>query len=174
MQIKTTEENLTKLDKGHFSIPIHQMELSRVRFTIASYLRLRLQKIQTQVHYLMKLSDDELNAKLTSEEATFMRSHKSNIDTLFKKLALNHIPVKAADFSKFGEISNSNASNEAPKPNMNAAVFVKADEDVRGVYIEDEAGRGREEEYDMEKDSQLVLRYKSVRHLIQSGAVKLV
>ena len=104
-----------------------------------------------------------------------LKKYKSNIDNLFKDLALKHIPGKAGDFSRFGETSAaSNPSNEAPKPNLNTAVFVKAVDDVQGVYIEDEAGREREEEYDMEKNSQLVLRYKSVSHLIQSGAVKLV
>jgi hypothetical protein len=107
--------------------------------------------------------------RLTTEEATFAQSYKNNLDTLFKKLALDHMPGKAADFSKFGD-----SSTEAPKPNLNAAVFVKADEDIQGVFIEDEAGRGRDEEYDMEKDSQHILRYKSVSHLVQSGAVRLI
>ena len=174
-QIKSAEENLENLDRGHFGIAIHKMELQRVRFMIASYLRLRLQKIQTQVHFLNKRSDDEINAILTTEEATFLRSHKKNIDNLFNKLALDHIPSRARN-TKFSEFSASttNASNEAPKPNLNATVFVKANEDVQGVFIEDEAGRGRDEEYDLEKDSQHVLRYKSVSHLVQSGAVKLI
>ena len=51
-QIKVTEENLEQLDKGHFGIAIHKMEIARVRFMIASYLRLRLQKIQRHVHFL--------------------------------------------------------------------------------------------------------------------------
>ena len=174
-QIKSAEENLQNLDRGHFGIAIHKMELQRVRFMIASYLRLRLQKIQTQVHFLSKRSDDEINAILTTEEATFLRSHKKNVDNLFNKLALDHIPARARNvkFSEFSA-SSTNASNEAPKPNLNATVFVKANEDVQGVYIEDEAGRGRDEEYDLEKDSQHVLRYKSVSHLVQSGAVKLI
>ncbi len=180
-QIKSTEENLERLDKGHFGISIHKMELARIRFMIASYLRLRLQKIQKHVHYLSKRSDDELNARLTTEEATFLRSHCSNLDNLFKKLALDHVQGKLGDFSQFGSESGSSQrlsaglqSNEAPKPNLNAAVFVKAEEDVQGVFIEDEAGRSRDEEFDMEKNSQHVLKYKSVSHLIQSGAVRLV
>lgn len=172
-QIKVTEENLEQRDKGHFGNSIYKMELSRIRFMIASYLRLRLQKVQNQAHFLSKRSDDELNAKLTTEEATFLRSYKDNLDNLFKKLALDHIPGKSADFSQFGETSNRTVQ-DPPKPNLNAAVFVKADEDIQGVFIEDEAGRGRDEEYDMEKDSQHVMRYKSVSHLIQSGAVRLV
>lgn len=173
-QIKSTDENLQQLDKGHFGISIHKMELARVRFMIASYLRLRLQKIQRQVHHLNKRSDDELNARLTSEEATFLKSHKKNLDNLFQKLALDHTAGRlSAEFSAhFG--ADGKPDQQAPRPNLNAAVFVKAQQDIQGVFIEDEAGRGRDEEYDMEKDSQHILRYKSVSHLIQSGDVRLI
>ncbi len=171
-QIKQTEENLEQLDKGHFGIPLYKMELDRIRFLIASYLRLRLQKIQTHVHFLLKSGEDDISARLTPEEATFAKSFKGNMDGLFNTLALKHMPSKSADFSFFGE--NSRSKGEAPKPNLNSAVFVKAVEDVYGVLIEDEAGRGRTEEYDMEKDSQHILRYKSVSHLVQSGALRLV
>ena len=140
---------------------------------IASYLRLRLQKIQRHVHFLSKRSDDELNARLTTEEATFLHSFKANTDKLFKKLALDHIPGRPGDFSQFGQISNNNEA-PAPNPNLDAAVFVKAEENIHGVFIEDEAGRGRDEEYDMEKNSQHVLRYKSVSHLVKDGKISLV
>ena len=40
------EENLSRLKKGDLRIPVHRMELSRIRFMINSYLRLRLSKIQ--------------------------------------------------------------------------------------------------------------------------------
>lgn len=175
-QIKDIEGNLEQLEKGHFGISIHKMELSRIRFMIASYLRLRLQKIQKHVHYLSKKSDDYINSMLTTEEATFLTNFKKNTDNLFKKLALDHIPARSADFSKFGENSKFQLDRniEAPNPNLNATVFVKADEDIQGVLIEDEADQGREEEMDMEKNSQHVLRYKSVSHLVQLGKVRLV
>ena len=175
-QIKEIEASLEELEKGHFGIAIHKMELARIRFMIASYLRLRLQKIQKYVHYLSKKSDDYKNTMLTTEEATFLEKFKKNTDDLFKKLALDHIPQRSADFSKFGENSKFQLDRniEAPNPNLNATVFVKANEDIRGVLIEDEADQGREEEMDMEKNSQHVLRYKSVSHLVQLGKVRLV
>ena len=57
---------------------------------------------------------------------------------------------------------------------MNSTVFVKAVEDVSGVVIEDEAGRGRDEDYDMAAGSQHILNYKSVANLIRNGRVKLM
>ena len=107
-QINLIEENLERLEKSDFSIAIRKMELSRIRFMIASYLRLRLQKIQKHAHYLSKRSNDELDSKLTTEEATFLEKYRENIDKLFANLALDHIPDKAGkkSFSNFGETSN--------------------------------------------------------------------
>ena len=104
-----------------------------------------------------------------------MEKFKKNTDDLFKKLALDHITGRSGDFSKFGE-NQQHRNNDivAPNPNLNARVFVKADEDIQGVLIEDEADQGREEELDLEKDSQLVLRYKSISHLVENGKVRLV
>jgi GINS complex subunit 4 len=71
-QIKKTEENLSQLDIGHFSIPLHKMELARVRFLIASYLRLRLQKIQKHAHSVLKSNEDDLNARYVLTHSTML------------------------------------------------------------------------------------------------------
>ena len=42
------------------------------------------------------------------------------------------------------------------------------------LILSKKAGKGRDEELDMEKDSQHVIHYRSVSHLVQSGKVKLV
>ena len=47
-------------------------------------------------------------------------------------------------------------------------------ENVRGVSIEDEAYRGRDEDLDLEKGSQHILRYSSVRNELRNGTVKLI
>lgn len=170
-QIQRTEENLEKLGRGHFGLALHKMEVARIRFLIASYLRLRLEKIQKHVHHLLK-SD---LSKMTSEEVAYARNYKDNLNGLFENLALKHMPGKAKDFEHFGsDVSAKKGQAGPPKPNENAAVFVKVVDSVTGVFIEDEAGRGRDEEYDMEKDSLHILRYKAVAHLVQSGEVQLV
>ena len=50
----------------------------------------------------------------------------------------------------------------------------QAVENVRGVNIEDDAYRGRDEDLDLEPGSQHILRYSSVRNHLRSGAVKLI
>ena len=44
-QIAHMEENMKDLDKNDFRYVVHQMELERIRYIVASYLRSRLQKM---------------------------------------------------------------------------------------------------------------------------------
>ncbi len=55
-QIRQMERNLSEVggNKADFRVPIHRMEIARVRFLIASYLRVRLQKIHKFIHTLGK------------------------------------------------------------------------------------------------------------------------
>ena len=73
---------------------------------------------------------------MATEEATFLGKYKNNLDKLFSNLALSHIPERAANFSKFGEITGKSDQIDPPMPNINAAIFVKAEENIRGVFVE--------------------------------------
>ena len=155
---------------------LHKMEMARVRFLISAYLRIRLSKIEKHVFHIM----DEVKAaneagqdyrKLTKEELKFARDYRDSLDGLFKDLALSHLPGKAAEFSS---AQARKASAPVPGPNLNSAVFVRALKDLSGVVIEDEAERGRDEEYDMAAGSQHIMNYKSILPHLKRGDVKLV
>lgn len=178
-QISRTEEHVATLEKGHFAIALHKMELQRVRYLISSYLRLRLQKIQAHVHHLLSRAglEDEMLDRLTKEEAEFAKNYRDSIDGLFKNVALSKMPGRAADFNTTQTSSTPGVNRPdppLPAPNLNATVFVKALENVRGVSIEDEAYRGRDEDLDLEKGSQHILRYASIRSELRNGTLKLV
>ena len=122
---------------------------------------------------------------MTKEELKFAINYRADISEVFKKLALDYMPGAFKDFEPILSANDSiNTSSIAsrnrkpdppvPRPNLNSTVFVKAVDDVTGVSIEDEAGRGRDEDYDMAAGSQHILNYKSVAHLIRSGRVKLM
>lgn len=203
-QITHTEDNINneKLQNGNnpnskFAAALYKMETGRIRFLISSYLRIRLEKIQRFIFYLLEkeekaiengnseTEDTTMYPRMTSDEVKFAKQYRADIGEVFKKLALDHMPGKFQEFgpAASASMSSNNSSNPslgkkldppAPQPNLNATVFVQAVEDVRGVNIEDEAGRGRDEEYDMIAGSQHILNYKSVSNLIRSGSVKLM
>uniref|UniRef100_A0AAG5D465 GINS complex subunit 4 n=1 Tax=Anopheles atroparvus TaxID=41427 RepID=A0AAG5D465_ANOAO len=47
IQLVHMEENLASADKNNLLYIVHRMEVERIRFVVASYLRCRLQKIET-------------------------------------------------------------------------------------------------------------------------------
>jgi len=182
--------------KNKFAASVYKMEIGRIRFVISSYLRIRLEKIQRfifhQLEHEEKANEDgadsnshSLYSKMTEQELKFAKTYRSDISEVFKKLALDYMPGAFKDFEPISSANDSiNTSSlssrnrkpdpPVPRPNMNSTVFVKAVEDVSGVVIEDEAGRGRDEDYDMAAGSQHILNYKSVANLIRNGRVKLM
>jgi len=89
-QLKTMEGNLARLSKGDLRLPVHRMELGRIRFVINSYLRARLQKIESQIwHYT---GPGEAGSRMTQEEAAFAVSFRETGTSLLNSLVLKHLP----------------------------------------------------------------------------------
>ena len=67
-QVKTMEENLAKVKKGDIRVPVHRMEIQRIKFMANSYLRLRLRKIQSNIFTLTRGDQDTDNpSRMTPE-----------------------------------------------------------------------------------------------------------
>jgi len=167
-QVNTMEENLSRLKKGDLRIPVHRMELSRIRFMINSYLRLRLNKIQDAIYHYTKNDKDMMEdnpSRLTPEEAGFARSYKEDLVEHFSSLALRHIP---------GVWDPEKVVPGVPAPNNNAAVFVAVREDCMGVEIPDDCGQGRDDTVDLLKGSQHLLKYNTVANFVDDGSLQLI
>ena len=142
------------------------MELQRIRFMVNSYLRLRLEKIQSNIFYYTKSSSNSDNpTRLTQEETEFAQSHKENLTDHFKSLALRHIP---------GDWDSEKVTPAVPGPNFSKSVFISVREDVTGVEVKDEAGLGRDDDIDLVTGSQHILKYNVISHLVDDGSVQLI
>ena len=163
------EENLSRLKKGDLRIPVHRMELSRIRFMINSYLRLRLSKIQDNIfHYTKgggKDAEEDNPSRLTQEEAAFATTYKDDLVEHFSSLALRHIP---------GAWDPEKVIPGVPGPNTNTAVFVSVRDDCRGVEIPDDCGQGRDDTVDLLKGSQYLLKYNAVANFVDDGSLQLI
>lgn len=70
-QVRTMEENLTKVKKGDIRVPVHRMETQRIKFLVNSYLRLRLRKIQSNIFSLTRGDQNKDNpSRMTPEVRT--------------------------------------------------------------------------------------------------------
>lgn len=79
-QIRYVEDNLGSLDNKNFAKSVHQLQVDRLRFLIASYLRTRLEKIET--YFLSILNQEQARLErgedvyLTENELEFAKNYK--------------------------------------------------------------------------------------------------
>jgi len=61
-----------------------------------------------------------------------------------------------------------------PKPDLNRFVFLKSEEAVRGILVDDMNLDGRNEIIDMDKNDLYVMRYKPIGNYVNSGEIQLI
>jgi GINS complex subunit 4 len=75
-QLVNMENNLKRLNKTDLRLTLHKLELSRIRFVLVSYLRIRLYKIQEFAWYIQESEnrrEREEPAKLMAQEQKFLK-----------------------------------------------------------------------------------------------------
>ncbi|XP_077294542.1 DNA replication complex GINS protein Sld5 [Arctopsyche grandis] len=166
-QIQHMETNINKLPKTDFRLPVHKMELCRIKYIISSYLRTRLEKIERYTLQILKEERQRMASDtnyLTPAEYQYASSYIENLKSYLTTTALNNMPDNMHSFEDDKMTIN---------PNMNAHVFFKANETVNGVVLEG-LGEDQDEEIDLEAGSQHILPYKYIADLVKNGKVQLI
>ncbi|CAI9739074.1 Hypothetical predicted protein [Octopus vulgaris] len=166
-QIGVMEENIRKAKKGDFKVNVHRMELDRVRFVLNSYLRIRLEKIQSHAaHYINKdSSEDEEHSLFSPAELAFAKEYLSSVEDHLTGLAVQHMPAMLHTL-------RSNLSGIAPS--LDSYVFFKVNKDVDGVLVEEETLETGDEIVDLKKGDQHIMRYLPVQSLVASADISLI
>ncbi|XP_050484510.1 DNA replication complex GINS protein SLD5 isoform X3 [Bombus huntii] len=94
-------------------------------------------------------------------ELQFAKEFLASIETLFKTVALQHMP---------GNFQTFEVDTLAVKPNMQAYVFLRANDRINGILLPG----SMDEEIDLEPGSQHIIQYSAVADLVKTGAVKLI
>ncbi|XP_076382638.1 DNA replication complex GINS protein SLD5 [Megalopta genalis] len=162
-QITHMEDNMKRLTKGDLRIMVHRMELDRIKFVISSYLRARLEKIEK---YTIHILSQEANRSpeecyLTPAELQFAKEFLASMETLFRTIALQHMP---------GNFQTFEVNRLSIKPNMQTYVFLRANQRIDGIVLPGSL----DEEIDFEQGSQHIIQYSAVANLVKSGAVQLI
>lgn len=93
-QLSHMNDNLKQLSENDFRWKVHKMELERIRYIVASYLRCRLQKIELFTLYI--LNEDAVrtvnNKYLSVAELEFAKEYYKSIEKHFHQIALRHMP----------------------------------------------------------------------------------
>lgn len=180
-QVAHMEEQMKDLDKNDFRFVVHQMELERIRYIMSSYLRCRLQKIETFTQYILNRDAelDEADKRLSPEEAKYAQDFANHVDEYFNKVATQYMPNQQR-----GE-----AEQRLVLPNLMSHVFLKANvagtlgisnsHGVRISYVCFVLVSGvivgvDDEEVDLTPGSQHIIPYQLVADLIQKNQAQLI
>ena len=79
-------------DGEAFGISLYQMEIDRVKYLLASYLRMRLRKIEKFVFHI--LGSEEEFSKLSPNEVEFASKYQEAVERHLKESCLDQIPDK--------------------------------------------------------------------------------
>ena len=164
-QIQEMEDNIDRAKNGDFKVSIHRLEINRIRYIVSSYLRTRLHKIEKCAAHLIETEKTGNSPKLTAEELLFAEEYHSSAETHFKTLALRHMPQN---------LQSVDPNQTILKPNLDSYVFLKVNETVEGVMIEEETADNREEVIDLEDGDQHIMRYRPISSLVTTSSVTLI
>jgi len=167
-----TTDQQTHIDKAregtdegeHFAISFYQMEIDRVKYLLASYLRLRLRKIERLVFHVM--GDEDEFDKLSSHEATFAGAYLEAVQAHMGESFLQAIPDKFASLTDAGV----EGVDMVARPKLDGFVFCRVTKDLGEVDMDE---RGEQVSVLNEGDTH-VLRYRPIRQLVEDGSINLV
>ncbi|ETV80019.1 hypothetical protein, variant 1 [Aphanomyces astaci] len=147
----------TLTEERSFTNKLYQMEIDRIKYMLASYLRLRLMKIERHTRHVLHASMD----KLSPGEVDYAHSYKDLYESHCRDLLLSKLPPDHQQLDEPHMIDH---------PDLDTFVFCQSNQDIGNVQIDD---RGSEH-VNARKDDRHVLRYRVVSSLVEEGKVKLL
>ncbi|KAI9033586.1 hypothetical protein CLU79DRAFT_841507 [Phycomyces nitens] len=147
--------------KNMFISVVYETEVERIRYLIKSYLRVRLFKIEKFALHLLRLPDYE--DIMSPQEIIYARSYQELMDGSNHEAFVRMLPPSQ---HKQDEISGE--FSMIVTPNMEAPVFCRFLKDGQRVVL------SMTEMVEYEKGDIVLLRYRSIKELLEEGTVELI
>lgn len=169
-QVQHMSDNIKRLGSklGSFCTEQHKIELERFSYVVSKYYRTRIEKIEANAPYLVKLLKfDRVKAArvMSNQEIKYLDNYVTSIDENLDSTVLNMMPPNMRSF-KLTDVS----SNDRNEMDTNY-VFVKATK--KSSVIVDDPLTGQEV-VEMAMGAQHFLPYSAVRPHLQSGSKDLL
>jgi len=165
-QIRLEEDKFSKLPPRDETVRHMQLEVERVRFLVASYLRTRLAKIQK---YCWFINDQESKrapsskSRLMPEEYKFLREYIAVVEGHLSTAALSHMPIV---------VKTLRPEVMMVTPNLDSFVFLRVNKPA-DIAVEDAEGT-RSQQVSLRPGNQMIIKYRPVSHLLSTNDVQLV
>ncbi|XP_022183827.1 DNA replication complex GINS protein SLD5 isoform X1 [Nilaparvata lugens] len=161
-QVSQMEENLHQLEKSDIRRGIHRFELQRMQFLLNNYLRTRVDKIEMNAVKILEEDDAIGQCLLSVGERKFANEYVNHCNKLLSSVT-SKIPTYAGGFK---------LQDAMLEPDLDTPVFIKVKKESTVMvpdYVE-----GREEEVVLEENTQHILPYQCVFHLLKNGDIQLI
>lgn len=163
--MEETVEEFAESGADPLTVSLYQMDLDRMQFLLRSYLRIRLQKIEK---YIIHISKTELWDRLSDQEQKFAKRCTDDMEKHLNQSVLSRLPYGYQSILK--QSISSEEDDMVPEPQLDTFVFCKSKGSI-GAFQLDDSG---EEIVDLVADDLYVLRYKSIKPLVESSQIDLI
>jgi GINS complex subunit 4 len=141
------------------------IELSRIKYMLRSYLRVRLFKIENYVMHCIE--SEEVQDRLSPLERSYAYDYVRLVGTHLKTHVTSKFPEAFSSVTK--QASAHSKSDMVPVPDVGHHVFARVERDLGEIEFYDDGTTSELQAGDL-----YILRYKVVRQFLQEGSVVLV
>ncbi|KAG0452302.1 hypothetical protein HPP92_025775 [Vanilla planifolia] len=163
--LEETVEELIEIRSDDIVVSLYQMDLDRALFLLRSYLRIRLQKIEKHMLHIYRT---HLWNRLSEQEQRFAKRCLDIMEGHLERSVLSRLPYGYQSMLK--QSISSEEDDMVPQTQLDTFIFCKAKSNI-GAFQLDDMG---EEIVDLVAGDLYVLRYKSIKGLVEAGRVELV
>lgn len=147
---------------------LHQMDLERIRFTLADYHKTRLQKIQSYAQFL--LQDQDAQQCLSPKELVLAEKFSALELQLFQANLLKHLPeeLQSIEQESLGNLPGHNQSM-IPKPDLDVHVFCRVRHTIGDFRTSEE-----DDPITLDPGDIYFILYRPLRPLIEADKIELI
>ncbi|CAM8975046.1 unnamed protein product [Rhodiola kirilowii] len=160
-----TVEEFAQSGVDPLTVSLYQMDLDRTQFLLRSYLRVRLQKIEKYMFHILK--SDSWNL-LSEQEQKFAKRCTDDMGKHLEQSVLSKLPEGYKSILK--QSTASEDDDMIPEPKLDTFVICRSKGDLGTFELDDNDGVPLE----LLAGDLNILRYKSIKPLVESGQVELV
>ncbi|KDN40974.1 Sld5-domain-containing protein [Tilletiaria anomala UBC 951] len=152
-------------EEEHFRLSLVTLDIERAKWLLRAYLRMRLGKIEEYSQYIANTAS-ELRKLSELERAYVTRFEEMRVDHL-EVSVLNALPPKLRGLEDVA-IEACSSGDMVIKPDLEAPVFIRCKAACGNLFLLDGSHA------ELTKGSVHLLRYSTVRHLLDRGRIELM
>lgn len=166
--ISSQEQIVEEYEQDHakaLTRMIRFAELNRIKFSLRSYLRKRLSKIEAfAIHIFV---NEELSSRLSPQELEFVKEYIDSENRLFQDTILNYLPKDYDSLIHQSEAMETEVPDMIPEPELDKYVFIKVTDDLGDIPLDDNST------FRLQEDDIFAIRYKLVKDFVLQDRVEL-